>query len=416
MRIGIVCPYSWDVPGGVQFHIRDLAEHLIRQGHQVSVLAPADDETPLPPFVVSAGRAVPVPYNGSVARLNFGFLSAARVRRWLHEGDFEVIHIHEPTSPSLGLLTCWAAQGPIVATFHTSNPRSRAMIAAYPILQPALEKISARIAVSEYARRTLVEHLGGDAVVIPNGVDVDFFARAEPRPEWMGRDGGGAGPAGESSSGTGPVGDGGGPAGRREGTIGFIGRIDEPRKGLPVLMRALPKILAEYPGTRLLVAGRGDEKEAVAQLPAPMRDRVEFLGMISDEDKARLLRSVDVYVAPNTGGESFGIILVEAMSAGAPVLASDLDAFAQVLDQGAAGELFANEDADALAEAAIRLLGDPARRAELSERGSRHVRRFDWSTVGADILAVYETVAAGAASVAADERIGLLARLGLGRD
>ncbi|KOG87952.1 GDP-mannose-dependent alpha-(1-2)-phosphatidylinositol mannosyltransferase [Streptomyces varsoviensis] len=371
MRIGIVCPYSWDVPGGVQFHIRDLAEHLIRLGHEVSVLAPADDETPLPPYVVSAGRAVPVPYNGSVARLNFGFLSAARVRRWLHDGAFDVIHIHEPGTPSVGLLACWAAQGPIVATFHTSNPRSRFMIAAYPILQPALEKISARIAVSEYARRTLVEHLGGDAVVIPNGVDVGFFADAEPKAEWQGS------------------------------TIG---------------VRALPKILAECPEARLLVAGRGDEEEAVASLPEEMRGRVEFLGMVSDEDKARLLRSVDVYVAPNTGGESFGIILVEAMSAGAPVLASDLDAFVQVLDQGTAGELFANEDADALAAAAIRLLGDPKRRTELSEHGSRHVRRFDWSTVGAEILAVYEMVTAGAASVAADERAGLRARFGLARD
>src|SRR3954469_426314 len=224
VRIGIVCPYSWDVPGGVQFHIRDLAEYFLRLGHGVSVLAPADDDTPLPPCGVSAGRAVPVPYNGSVARLNFGFLSAARVRRWLHDGTFDVIHIHEPASPSLGLLACWAAQGPIVATFHTSNPRSRAMIAAYPILQPALEKIRARVAVSEYARRTLVEHLGGDAVVIPNGVDVDFFAGAEPRPEWQSR------PAQ------------GGDGAPKGGTIGFIGRIDEPRKGLPVLMRALPKI------------------------------------------------------------------------------------------------------------------------------------------------------------------------------
>lgn len=387
MRIGIVCPYSWDVPGGVQFHVRDLAEYFLRLGHHVSVLAPADDDTPLPPYVVSAGRAVPVPYNGSVARLNFGFLSAARVRRWLHEGAFDVVHIHEPTSPSLGLLTCWAASGPIVATFHTSNPRSRAMIAAYAILQAALEKISARIAVSEYARRTLVEHLGGDAVVIPNGVDVDFFAKAEPRPEWQG------------------------------GTIGFIGRIDEPRKGLPVLMRALPRILAARPETRLLVAGRGDEDAAVADLPEELRPRVEFLGMISDQDKARLLRSVDLYVAPNTGGESFGIILVEAMSAGAPVLASDLDAFVQVLDQGEAGEVFANEDADALAEAAVRLLGDPARLAELRARGSAHVRRFDWSTVGADILSVYETVTAGAAAVATDERTtGLRARFGLARD
>ncbi len=390
MRIGIVCPYSWDVPGGVQFHIRDLAEHLIALGHEVSVLAPADDDTPLPPYAVSAGRAVPVPYNGSVARLNFGFLSAARVRRWLHDGAFDVIHIHEPASPSLGLLACWSAQGPIVATFHTSNPRSRAMIAAYPILQPALEKISARIAVSEYARRTLVEHLGGDAVVIPNGVDVGFFAKAEPRPEWQG-----------------------GPAGR---TIGFIGRIDEPRKGLPVVMRALPRILAERPDTRLLVAGRGDTEEAVEELPASMRGQVEFLGMVSDEDKARLLRSVDLYLAPNTGGESFGIILVEAMSAGAPVLASDLDAFRQVLDQGAAGELFPVEDADALAGATLRLLGDTDRLAALHAAGSRHVRRFDWSVVGAEILSVYETVTDGASRVAADERTGLRARFGLARE
>jgi phosphatidylinositol alpha-mannosyltransferase len=336
-----------------------------------------------------------VPYNGSVARLNFGFLSAARVRRWLHDGGFDVIHIHEPTSPSLGLLACWAAQGPIVATFHTSNPRSRAMIAAYPILQPALEKISARIAVSEYARRTLVEHLGGDAVVIPNGVDVGFFARAEPNPAWQGADV---------------------PGGGRGSTIGFIGRIDEPRKGLPTLMKALPKILAERPDTRLLVAGRGDEKEAVEDLPQRSRDRVEFLGMVSDRDKARLLRSVDLYVAPNTGGESFGIILVEAMSAGAPVLASDLDAFRQVLDHGAAGDLFPIEDADELAASAVRLLGDPGRLAELRELGSRHVRRFDWSAVGAEILSVYETVTAGAASVAADERTGFRARFGLARD
>jgi phosphatidylinositol alpha-mannosyltransferase len=390
VRIGIVCPYSWDVPGGVQFHVRDLAEHLIRLGHTVSVLAPSDDDTPLPGYVVSAGRAVPVPYNGSVARLNFGFLSAARVRRWVQGGAFDVLHIHEPATPSLALLSCWAARGPIVATFHTSNPRSKAMIAAYPILQPALEKISARIAVSEYARRTLVEHLGGDAVVIPNGVDVGFFAGAEPEPRWQGN--------------------------REAPTIGFIGRIDEPRKGLPVLLRALPRLLRTHPGARVLVAGRGDREEALAPLPPGTREHVEFLGMVSDEDKARLLRSVDLYVAPNTGGESFGIILVEAMSAGAPVLAADLDAFTQVLDAGRAGVLFPAEDSEALADAAARLLADPERLGGLRERGSRHVRRFDWSTVGADVLGVYETVTAGAAAVAPDERTGLRARFGLARD
>ncbi|MGW0665056.1 glycosyltransferase family 4 protein [Streptodolium elevatio] len=370
MKIGVVCPYSWDVPGGVQYHVRDLANWLIAHGHDVSVLAPADDDTPLPPYVVGAGRAVPVRYNGSVARLNFGFLSAARVRRWIHDGGFDVLHIHEPATPSLSLLACWAASGPVVATFHTSNPRSRAMIAAYPILQPALEKISARIAVSEYARRTLVEHLGGDAVVIPNGVEVAFFADAEPEPSWQGT--------------------------ADAPTLGFIGRIDEPRKGLPVLLDAFPGIAEAFPGARLLVAGRGDTEEAAEGLPDAVRDQVTFLGMVSDADKARLLRSVDVYVAPNTGGESFGIILVEAMSAGAPVLASDLDAFRQVLDGGRAGELFPVEDSAALADAAIGLLRDPDRRAGLRETGLRHVRRYDWQTVGADILGVYETVTAGA--------------------
>ncbi|MEV6210977.1 glycosyltransferase family 4 protein [Kitasatospora sp. NPDC051914] len=392
MRIGIVCPYDWDVPGGVQFHIRDLAEHLIARGHEVSVLAPAEDESALPPYVVSAGRAVAVPYNGSVARLSFGILSAARVRRWLHDGRFDILHVHEPSSPSLSMLAAWSASGPMVGTFHTSNPRSRAMIAASPILQPGLEKMSARIAVSEYARRTLVEHLGGDAVVIPNGVDVRFFADAEPDPRWQGGVLGGTDSA---------------------ATIGFIGRINEPRKGLPTLLAALPRILEERPGTRLLVAGKGDREEAVEGLAPEVRAQVEFLGMVSDEEKARLLRSVDLYVAPNTGGESFGIILVEAMSAGAPVLASDLDAFRQVLDGGRAGELFPVEDADGLAAAAVKLLGDPARLLELREAASRHVRRFDWETVGADILSVYETVTDGMPPVAEDERVGWRERFGL---
>ncbi|GAB3978814.1 hypothetical protein GCM10029978_072530 [Actinoallomurus acanthiterrae] len=130
MKVGIVCPYTWDVPGGVQQHVRDLAEALFALGHEVSVIAPADDDTPLPWYVVPAGRAVPVPFNGSVARLAFGFLSASRVRRWIREGGFDVLHVHEPAAPSLGLLACWAADGPIVGTFHASFERSRALSAA----------------------------------------------------------------------------------------------------------------------------------------------------------------------------------------------------------------------------------------------------------------------------------------------
>lgn len=375
MRVGIVCPYSWDVPGGVQFHVRDLAEVLRDRGHDVSVLAPADDDSPLPPYVVPAGRAVPVPYNGSVARVNFGPLSAARVRRWVRDGRFDVLHLHEPATPSLSLLACWAATGPIVATFHTSNLRSRAMLAASPILEPALEKIGARVAVSEDARRTLVEHVGGDAVLIPNGVFVDRFGAAAPQPAWRGE----------------------------AGTVGFIGRLDEPRKGLPTLLAAMERVLAERPGVRLLVAGRGDVEEALEGVPPAVREAVTFLGVVSEADKARLLRTVDVYVAPNLGGESFGIILVEAMSAGAPVLASDLDAFARVLDGGRVGELFPTGDVAALADALLRLLGDAARRDRLRADAAAWVRRFDWKTVADEILAVYETVAEGAGAVAEAE-------------
>jgi phosphatidyl-myo-inositol alpha-mannosyltransferase len=378
MRIGIVCPYSFDVPGGVQFHVRDLAEHLIGLGHDVSVLAPADDDTPLPWYVEGAGRAVPVKYNGSVARLAFGPVSRVRVRRWLAEGDFDVLHTHEPVSPSLSMLALWAATGPIVATFHTANLRSRVMQAAYPILRPSLEKITARIAVSEDARRTLVEHIGGDAVVIPNGVYVDRFAHAAPRAAWQGTP--------------------------ERPTVAFVGRIDEPRKGLPVLAAAVPAVLARRPGTRFLVLGRGDGDEALEALPARSRSAIELLGPLGDEDKAALLRSVDVYVAPHTGGESFGIVLVEAMSAGAPVLASDLGAFRRVLADGSLGVLFPAGDAEALAHSLLGLLDAPEERGGLAETASRAVRRYDWSRVAGEVLAVYETVRLGADRVGA--RVG----------
>jgi phosphatidylinositol alpha-mannosyltransferase len=364
VRIGIVCPYTWDVPGGVQSHVRDLTEALFAFGHEVSVIAPADDDAPLPPYVVSAGRAVPVPYNGSVARLSFGFLSASRVRRWIREGRFDVLHVHEPASPSLGVLACWAADGPIVATFHASFERSRALSAAGPILQSALEKISARIAVSEKARKTLVDHFGGDAVLIPNGVTTERYAMATPLQGWPGDD----------------------------GALGFLGRMDEQRKGLPVLLRAFEVLGRERPGLRLLLAGPGDADEVRARVSPELRDRVVILGLVSEADKVRALHSVDVFVAPNTGGESFGIVLAEAMSAGAPILASDITAFSRVLLGGRAGALFPVGDATALAAAAADLLDDGPRRKQLSDEAKTAVRAYDWSTVARDVVRVYETV------------------------
>src|SRR6185437_6180484 len=317
MRIGIVCPYSWDIPGGVQAHVRDLAEKLIELGHSVSVLAPGDDDTPgLAPYVVMAGKAVPIPYNGSVARLQFGVVSAARVRRWLRDGEFDVVHVHEPAPPSLSLLTCMIHDGPLVATFHIATVRSRFLSMFDTVLQPFLEKITGRIAVSAAARKVIVEHLGGDAVVIPNGVAMRHYRHARPFPGYP----------------------------RAGGTIGFVGRYDEPRKGMDVLVAALELLVDARPDLKLLVAGRGDADDFLGGLPVAVAERVELLGQVSEEDKARLLRSVDVYCAPNTGRESFGVILLEAMAARAAIVASDIEPFRRVLDGGRAGRQFPTGD------------------------------------------------------------------------
>ncbi len=359
MRIGIVCPYSLDVPGGVQLHVRDLAEALIALGHDVSVLAPADDDAELPAFVVAAGKAVAVPYNGSVARLNFGLRSAARVRRWLRRGEFDVLHVHEPMAPSLSLLALMAYDGPIVATFHTAMTRSRAMSAGRSLAQLVLERVTARIAVSELARRVQVEHLDGGAVEIPNGVAVAKFAGASPLDGYP----------------------------RRGGTVGFLGRFTEPRKGFPILADAVARLMPDHPDLRLLLAGPGSLDEI--DLPPGVLEHIDFRGQVSEVDKARMLASADLYIAPNTGGESFGMILTEAMAAGTPVVASDLDAFRRVLDNGRAGALFPTGDSDALASVIGELLGDEPRREELAARASKVVAGYDWPVVAERVLEVY---------------------------
>jgi phosphatidylinositol alpha-mannosyltransferase len=375
MRVGIVCPYSWDIPGGVQAHVRDLAEALIGLGHQVSVLAPGDEDSPLPPYVVAAGRSVPVRYNGSVARLLFGPVSATRVRRWLREGRFDVLHVHEPAAPSLSLLAVMLARGPIVATFHAATERSRFLEAAAGILQPFMEKIRGRIAVSAAARKVQVEHLGGDAVEIPNGVSVAHYAGAEPLPGYP----------------------------RAGGTVGFVGRYDEPRKGMPVLLDALARLAPSRPGLRLLVAGRGDARDLLADLPGALAGRIDLLGQVSEADKARMLRSVDLYCAPNTGQESFGIILLEAMAAGTPIVASDLEAFRRVLDDGRGGAVFRAGDGADLARTLAAVLDDQGRRDVLSRRGSELVHTYDWPVVAQQVVQVYETVAAAEPGVVTDD-------------
>ncbi|MDN5918783.1 MAG: glycosyltransferase family 4 protein [Pseudonocardia sp.] len=370
MRIGIVCPYSLDVPGGVQAHVLDLATALQALGHDVEVLAPAVDATATPDFVTSAGRALGVPYNGSVARVTFGPVTYARVRRWLAEHELDVLHLHEPTTFSISVLALSVAQGPIVATFHTSTERSRALSAFGGMLRPLMEKVTARIAVSAMARRVQVEHLGGDATEVPNGVDVARYAHGPDLP------------------------------GRRPGpTIGFLGRFDEPRKGFPVLLEAVRSLSHTRPDLRMLVVGRGDEAALRRQAGPGLGGRIDVLGSVDETTKAAALRAMDVYCAPNLGGESFGMVLLEAMAAGTPVVASDIEAFRAVLGrESRAGVVVPTGDSAALATTLGSLLDDPAARARLVTAGRARAAEFDWPVVATEVLQVYR------AAIAADPR------------
>jgi len=370
MRIGMVCPYSFDVPGGVQSHILQLAEVMRERGHYVSVLAPSSPHVKLPDYVVSGGKAVPIPYNGSVARLRFGPATHRMVKRWLAAGDFDVLHLHEPNAPSLSLLALMIADGPIVATFHTSTTKSLGLSMFQGILRPWNEKIMGRIAVSDLARRWQIEALGSDAVQIPNGVDVASYTCAPLLPGYP----------------------------RPGKTVLFLGRFDEPRKGMAVLLVALPTLVERFADIEILIVGRGDEDELREQA-GDLAGHLRFLGQVDDATKASALRSADVYCAPNTGGESFGIVLVEAMAAGTPVVASNLDAFRRVLEDGAAGLLVPIEDPGALAEAVVTVLTDDTLRAGNVAAASEAVRQYDWQVVADDITMVYETVAGSGARV-----------------
>ena len=369
LKIGIVCPYSWDTPGGVQNHIRDLAEFLIDAGHEVSVLAPAIDENKLPDYVVNAGKPISIPYNGAVARVLFGPVAFARVRQWISQGDFDLLHLHEPAIPSISLLACWAADGPMVGTFHAAAKRQKIIFAIGPILEPAIEKLSARIAVSEAARLTLTDHLDTDAVIIPNGIYANRYTEGKRIEKWSGN------------------------------TIGFIGRFEEPRKGLSVLVDALPVISRFAPDVKVLVAGPGDPADVIEDIDPQLRQRFEFLGKISEPEKADFMSSVAVYVAPNTGGESFGIILAEALAGGACVVASDIPAFDDLLGQGEFGALFESESASELAKVVIDLLRDENKRKELSSRGKERAKLFDWTVVAQQIYSVYEMSIVGSQKV-----------------
>lgn len=360
VRIALVCPYAWNRPGGVQSHIRSLATALVTAGHEVTVVAPTSGG-PTATLGTNAfdlkavGRTVPVPANGSVAPIAFGPRVAARTRAALDEFGPDVVHAHEPLIPSVSLLAVRASKAPVVGTFHASTESSLGYAAAQPWLTREVKKITYRTAVSEAARSLADRYFPGDYAIVPNGIDVARFASATPL----------------------DLGD--------KKTILFLGRL-EKRKGLEILIQTVASLRDLDP--KLVVVGRGPREKPAKALARKLRIDAEWVGAVDDDTIPRLYKSADVFVAPNLGGESFGIVLLEAMAAGAPLVCSDLDAFVEVA--GDAGLVAKRNDPRSLAAALRTALAGGPDVAERVEAGRKRVEQFDWPVLVRDLEAVYE--------------------------
>lgn len=364
MRIVQISPYSWDAPGGVQVHVGQLSHHLRERGHDVLVLAPGDR----PGFREDArivGRPYAVHVNGSVARLCFSRRSSRVVRKAIEVFRPDVIHVHDPLTPSTAMLGVIHRNAPVVATFHSYFARDhfegRVYTAIAPLLTPIWRRISRRLAVSEAARHSVCSRMGTAPMeIVPNGADVEIFSEARPATDL--------------------------PPGRR---LLFVGRL-EPRKGFPVAVRAFAQLAAEYPDLHLVVVGDGEQRGAIDMLPPAVKGRVRMLGKVSYEALPTYHRASDIFVSPATGSESFGIVLVEAMAAGLPLVASDIAGYREVARHESEGLLVQPSDPAALAGGVRRILNDPALAQRLGENGFRRSRSFAWDRIIDRLEIVYD--------------------------
>jgi phosphatidylinositol alpha-mannosyltransferase len=340
VRVALVCPYSWTTPGGVQTHVAGLQGALARRGIEAEILAPADwDAEGIHPL----GGTMGFTWEGTVTRVALSPATVVRTARLVRKRRFDVVHVHEPMLPAAGMTAVWAARVPVVGTFHMVGRRPFWYRVWRPVVQPTARRLAARIAVSVAARDFVAQVLPGPYDLIPNAIDTGAFAAGER-------------------------------GGRR---IVFIGRSD-PRKGLPVLLEALRRLPEDV--TLDLVGANGVNDP-----------RVRAHGRVSDEERRDLLAQADVLCAPSLGGESFGMVLLEAMAAGLPVVASDIPGYQAVLPPEA-GKLVPPGDAGALATALGQLLDNDGLRARLGGAGRREAQRYDWNAVVGDVVAVYERV------------------------
>ncbi len=358
-----MCPYALDDPGGVQTHVRELGERLRARGHAVLGLAPVRSSV-TEEWVRSVGRPVDLTYNRSNVPLDPRPWSMRPVGRHLRAFAPDVVHVHEPFAPSTTLWAVLAARAPVVATFHSGAEPARLYSVAGPVLRRLARRLRVRIAVSEAAADVARRRLGGRFVVVPNAVDVGRFGAAAP-------------------SDLGP------------GTkLLFVGRLDE-RKGFRVAVAAFGALARSRPDLRLVVVGAGGERGAVERLPPDVRERVMFLGVLPNRELPPVHAACDAFLAPNVGGESFGIVLVEAMASGLPVVASSIPGFTEVVRDGVEGLLVPPRDEVALSRAIARLLDDPGLARRMGEAGRDRAARYDWNTVVAELEAAYRRAIGG---------------------
>ena len=366
MKIAMVSPYDFTWPGGVTAHVTQLARELGRSGHQVQVLAPHSPsrESQDADLHVPLGRSVPLPSGGSIARVSLSWWLYPKIRALLRKEQFDVIHLHEPMAPILPLCVLEFSDSVNVGTFHASYARQHLYRITHPIIKRWQQRLHGNIAVSPAARRYVNNTFPGDYEIIPNGIDFKHFStNVAPMPQYQ------------------------------DGKINilFVGRL-EKRKGLRYLLEAYGTLKWDLPNIRLIVVGPGNpDKESYRVMSSQNLQDVEFVGRVAYDDLPRYYASADIFCSPATGAESFGIVLLEAMSAGKPVVASDIEGFRGVMTHGEQGLLVPKKDSNALAEALGMLARDPELRRKLGGNGNRLAEEYRWEVVAGRVEAYYNT-------------------------